>query len=186
MLCLPKCAHTRCRQCGQVLAEAVVVMLLLVVLVGALFQTGLWQHRWSAQWLKNQMWATAWSLDHQITDTQAVLVRSQAHGWHDAVMADYRIGASAWYHLKGSGRFSKRAWRLGGVGQASRDHHVTARIGQASRLWGAHAAASKRVVGRLMPSLEAVEAPWRERSSATDWLNIWQGSTPAAYLGAPR
>ena len=177
-----ECPNNRTRQRGQVLAEAVVVMLLLVILMGALHQAGRWQHQWAANWLHTQVMATAWSLDHQVHRPGLELGPADQHAWQDWVMADYGIGEPNWFRLRQQDRFSKAAWRLAGAGQASLDRDVTAHIDQAPRLWARQALASKTVVRTLMPSIKAVELPWRDRGSATDWLGQWQGSAPAAYL----
>lgn len=182
MLLLSECSTSLTRQRGQVLAEAVVVMLLLVILIGALHQIGRWQHQWATNWLSTQVMATAWSLDHDVGDTAFTVDRSDRHAWHNWVMADYGLGKPNWYHLRQPGRFSKSAWRLSNAGQASLDRAVTAHIEQAPRLWARQALASKTVVRTLMPSIKSVDSPWRDRGSATDWLGQWQGSTPAAYL----
>ena len=176
----------RTREQGQVLAEAVVVMLLLVVLIGALHQTGRWQFDWSNQWLKTQVAATGVALDHANFSNEITVSAAQTHAWHDAVMRDFKLGQSRWQQIRVNGRFAKPAWRMAGTGQASLDRDVTARIGQAHKFWARHALASQTVARTLLPSISAVEMPWHGRGSATDWLSQWQGSTPESYVGFGR
>ena len=171
-------------QRGQVLAEAVVVMLLLIVLIGALHQTGRWQFQWSNQWLQTQVAATAVALDHGQLPTKGTVQSADMHAWYDWVMRDFRLGQARWQQIQLPGRFAKPAWRIAGSGQASLDRAVTARIAQAKRLWGVKAASSQAVARTLMPSITAVEKPWDGRGSATQWLTQWQGSTPSVYLGS--
>ena len=170
-------------QRGQVLAEAVVVMLLLVVLIGALHQTARWQFQWSSRWLKTQAAATAVALEHTQLPGKVSVQSKDPHSWYDWVMRDFRLGQARWYEIQIPGRFAKPAWRMAGAGQASVDRAVIARISQAKQLWGLKAAQSQAVVSTLMPSISAVEMPWASRGSATQWLSQWQGSTPSAYLG---
>ena len=171
---------------GQVLAEAVVVMLLLAVLIGALHQTGRWQFDWSEQWLRTQVAATGVALDHANVSNEITVSAAQTHAWHDVVMRDFKLGQSRWQQIRVNGRFAKSAWRVSGAGQASLDRDVTARISQAHKLWARHALASQTVARTLLPSISAVEMPWADRGSATDWLSQWQGSTPESYVVSGR
>jgi hypothetical protein len=175
---------SRTQQSGQVLAEAVVVMLLLVALIWALHQTGRWQYQWSSDWLKTQVMATGWSLDHDVRVKGMQSRAADRQVWRDWVMADFGIGHAHWQTLRLSGRFSKTAWRVAGAGQASQDAQVNARIQHAPRLWLRQALVSQTTARTLLPSITAVDMPWRDRGSATNWLGQWQGSTPEAYLEA--
>lgn len=179
----PKRHVSRSTQRGQVLAEAVVVMLMLIILIWALHQSGRWQYAWSTDWLKTQVTATAWSLDHVVSGKDLSISPAERDVWRNWVMADFGLGQVHWHTLNRSGRFAKKAWRLGGVGQASEDQAVTAKIRSAPRLWLKQALVSQTTAGALLPSIKAVDMPWRDRGSATDWLGQWQGSTPSAYLG---
>lgn len=174
----------RARQSGQVLAEAVVVMLLLVILIWALHQTGRWQHELYSDWLATQVNATAWSLGHDVQTNRVSSHAADHQVWRDWVMTDYGIGHAHWQKFRLSGRFAKTAWRVAGAGQASLDSDVTARLQHAPRLWLKQALVSQTTASALLPSIVAVDMPWRDRGSATEWLKQWQGSTPAKYLQA--
>lgn len=171
-------------QSGQVLAEAVVVLLFLVVLVGAVQLSGRWQYQWLRQWLAAQYAADAVALDHQQLPGQANVHRADLNRWRSAVMREYSIGQASWQKITTDGQFAQSAWRLSGAGQASLDSTVTERIEQAPMLWRRTEIASKAVVYALMPTIKAVEAPWDDRGPATRWLRQWEGSTPPDYLNS--
>ena len=175
-----------CRQSGQVLAEAVVVMLLLVVLLGAVHLTGRWQFQWATQWLRAQIAADAVALDHAQPPTGSEVRLADHSRWRNWVMRDYAVGQPKWQSISTPGRFAQTAWRLSAAGQASLDRTVTARMKAAPILWRGTELASKAVVHTLMPTIKAVEAPWDDRGSALQWLDQWQGSTPSHYLNRTR
>ena len=170
------------QQQGQVLAEAVVVMLLLVVLLVAVSSSGRWQFQWLKQWLMAQTAADAIALGHEGLPGQVSVNRTDIIPWQKSAMREFSVGDPRWHQLTTKGRFAQSAWRLKGSGYASVDKTVTERIEQAPRLWRKSALASKPVIYALLPTIKAVEAPWEDRGSSTDWLRRWQGSTPEAYL----
>ena len=172
---------------GQVLAEAVVVMLLLVVLLGAVHVSGLWQYQWLKQWLAAQTAAQAAALEHARLPSQAQAKRADTSRWHKSAMREFNVAQPNWKAVTTSGRFAQTAWRLSGAGQASLDQTVTDRIKSAPWLWRKTELASKAMVYSLMPTIAAVEMPWEDRGSATEWFANWQGTTPSDYLRvAPR
>lgn len=177
---------TAIRQSGQVLAEAVVVMLLLVVLLLAIHLSGRWQFQWAKQWLRAQVAADAVALDHAISAKDLLVRQADVSQWHQAVMREFAIGELSWQTVTSQGRLSQTAWRLAGAGQASLDQAVVERLEGAPRLWRRTELASKAIVYSLLPTIRAVEAPWEGRGSETEWLRRWQGSTPARYLGVTR
>lgn len=170
------------RQCGQVLAEAVVVMLLLVVLLGAVHLSACWQYQWVRQWLAAQTAAQAFALDHARLPGPAIARHADDGRWHKSAMREFSVADSGWMSVSTGGKFAQTAWRLSGTGHASLDQTVTDRIEAAPWLWRKPGLASKAVVYALMPTIAAVEAPWESRGTATVWLENWQGSTPEAYL----
>lgn len=170
------------KQSGQVLAEAVVVLLLLVVLLVAIDISGRWQYRWLTQWLVAQNAADAVALDHRDLPPGASVTTAHVSRWHSQVMREFSVGHPQWHRINGEGRFAQVAWRLVGAGQASLDKTVSDRIERAPQLWRKSEFASKAVVHVLLPTITAVEAPWESRGSPTEWLRQWQGSTPEAYL----
>lgn len=179
--CPDQSSRTR-YESGQVLAEAVVVMLLLVVMLTAVHISGSRQFQWARQWLAAQIAADAVALDHAHLPKGARAWQGSRNRWHRSVMQEFQIGSSHWQAVSTEGKFAQVAWRLSGAGQASSDEMVTRRIEQATRIWRNPELASKVVVDALMPTIKAVEMPWDDRGSATQWLQQWQGSTPPAYL----
>lgn len=169
-------------QCGQVLAEAVVVVLLLAVLLGAVHLSGHWQYQWLNQWLAAQTAAQAAALDHAHLPGQANAKGADVSRWHKSAMHEFSVADSGWMSVSTDGKYAQTAWRLSGAGQVSLDQTVTDRIKAAPWLWRKTELASKAVVYSLMPTIAAVEMPWESRGTATDWLEAWQGSTPEAYL----
>lgn len=178
----------RCQQ-GNVMGEALLVFGALTCILTSIHQTGRWQFEWLGQQLSTQTQATALSLDHNRSS-----LRRDAP-WRDLSASEqdldrtrrlaekeFLLGQNQWLFLQRHARFKQHAWRLVGTGQASTDANVTSRLASASTLWMQTDAASHRVVTRVQPSLEAIEAALRSRGSMTDWLGKWQGSTPADYL----
>lgn len=186
MYWLHRDAVGRLRQEGQVLAEAVVVMLMLVLLVGAVHVSGRLQFQWAKQWLDAQISADAVALEHATLPADVSVGTGQRSHWRNWVMRDFAIGEPHWQSVSTDGRFGQTAWRLSGAGQTSLDASVSARIKNAPRLWRRTELASKAVVYALMPTIKAVEAPWEDRGPATQWLDLWQGSTPPQYLRSVR
>ncbi len=170
-------------QKGQVLAEAIVVALMLMVLLGAVHWSSRWQFQWSQQWLGAQAAADAVALGHQSQSIRAKAQMADASQWPNWVLQEYAVGHGRWVAVSTSGRFAQTAWRLSGPGQASHDAEVTDRIERAAVLWHSADVASKAVIASLMPSIQAVEAPWKDRGTTTNWLRLWQGSIPERYLG---
>lgn len=170
------------RQSGQVLAEAVVVMLLLVVLVGAIHLVGRWQYQWTQQWLETQSAANAAAHGHAVMPGSATKQDGFRDMWRSLAMREFSIGQANWVKVSTAEPYGLDAWRLVGFGQASTDREVVARIGKAPRLWRLTATPSQIVANSLLPTLKAVDMPWRRRGDATEWLKVWQGSTPDVYL----
>lgn len=169
-------------QRGQVLAEAVVVLGLLVGLVVAVHLSGRLQYQWLKQWLAVQIAGDAVALDHARLPSQASVRGEDINRWHKSAMGEFAVGESNWRRITTKGRFAQTAWRLAGDGNASLDKTVTARIEAAPSLWRKTELTSKAVVHALLPTIKAVEAPWDSRGSETDWLGKWEGHTPRAYL----
>jgi hypothetical protein len=167
---------------GQVLAEAVVVMVALMVLLGAIHFSGRWQYQWMHHWLTAQVDGDALALDHQGLPGNLSTPNVLPDQWHGTAQREFRIGDSHWHVVNTEGRFSQNAWRLKAAGQASTDLEVVERIGEANALWQRTALSSQAVATPLMPALKAIEGPWRDRGPALQWLGRWQGSTPGLYL----
>jgi hypothetical protein len=177
------------RQQGNVMGEALLVFGLLTGILTAIHLTGRWQFEWRGHQLITQTQATALSLDHNRSslsrDPQWRDLSASEHDLdHTRRLAEkeFLLGQNHWLLLQHHARFKQHAWRLVGTGQASTDADVTNRLASASTLWMQTNAASQRVVTRVQPSLEAIEAALRPRGSMTDWLGTWQGSSPADYL----
>lgn len=179
----------RRHQKGNVLSESVLVFGVLTVILTAIHVTGRWQFQWLGNQLDTQTRATALSLNHNrsslmwdpqwrgLSASEQDLDRTRRLAENEFHLAD-----NHWLLLQHHARFKQHAWRLVGTGHASTDASVTSRIASAPKLWMQTNTASQRVVSRIQPSLEAIEAALRPRGSMTDWLGTWQGSTPADYL----
>jgi hypothetical protein len=177
------------RQQGNVMVEALLVFALLAGILTAIHLTGRWQFEWLGYQLITQTQATALSLDHNRSslswDPQWPDLSANEHDLDQTrrlAEKEFLLGANQWLLLQHHARFKQHAWRLVGTGQASTDADVTSRLASAPTLWMQTNDASQRVVTRVQPSLEAIEAALRPRGSMTDWLGAWQGSTPADYL----
>ncbi len=176
-------------QQGNVMGEAILVFGVLTGILTAIHLTGRWQFEWLGYYLATQTRATALSLHHSRSslnwDPQwrgLSASEQDPDRTRRLVEKEFQLGANQWLMLEHHARFKQHAWRLVGTGQASTDAGVNSRIERAPKLWMQTNAASQRVVTRVQPSLEAVEAALRLRGSMTDWLRKWQGSTPADYL----
>lgn len=167
---------------GQVLAEALVVMLALIVLLFGVHWSGRWQYQWLGQWQVAQTGADAAAAGHRFLPDKVRQFRQDRDASRSWVMDQYHIGEKNWYRFESSGRFAQEAWRPLGAGYASSDLAVERRLIRAPRLWRNQASRSMRVVAPLLPTIKAVEMPWNRAGDPTDWLSRWRGSTPAAYL----
>lgn len=179
----------RQRQQGNVMAEAILVFGVLTGILTAIHLTGRWQFQWLGHQLVTQTQATALSLDHNQSslarDAQWRELSASAQGLDRTrrmAESEFRLGDNHWLLLQHHARFKQHAWRLVGTGHASTDASVISRLASAPKLWMQTNTASQRVVTRIQPSLEAIEAALRPRGSMTDWLGSWQASTPANYL----
>jgi hypothetical protein len=176
-------------QQGNVMVESLLVFGVLTSILTAIHLTGRWQFQWLGHQLNTQTQATALSLDHNRTSlTWDAQWRNLSASEQDfdrtrgLTEKEFLLGQNHWLLLQHHTRFKQHAWRLVGTGQASTDADVTNRLASAPKLWMQTNAASQRIVTRVQPSLEAIEAALRPRGSMTDWLVTWQGSSPADYL----
>lgn len=167
---------------GQVLAEAVVVMLALIVLLFGVHWSGRWQYEWLRQWQVTQTGADAAAADHQVLPDSVRQSQHDQEFSRSSVMSEYRIGEKNWYRFESNGRFAQVAWRPLGSGYASSDLVVERRLAAAPRLWRNQAARSLKAVAPILPTITAVEMPWNRAGDPTDWLSQWRGSTPPGYL----
>ena len=167
---------------GQVLAEAVVVMLVLIALLLGVHWSGRWQYEWQRQWQIVQTGADAAAADHQALPDSVRQSQHDPDASRSWVMDQYRIGENAWFRFESNGQFAQQAWRPLGAGYASADLAVERRLASAPKLWREPATHSLRAVSPLLPTILAVEMPWNRAGDPTDWLTRWRGSTPSAYL----
>lgn len=184
------------QQRGSVLVEAMVIFGVLVGLLTATHLSGRWQYQWLGHQLDTQTQATALALGHTRQPTSDRTAQSHLSHLSAAnrqsgqtpdptrTLAEREFGLDGanWLHLQRQTRFKQHAWRLVGTGHASTDADTTQRLSQAKQLWMQTHLNSQRVVARLRPSLEAIEAALRQRGSMTDWTQTWQGSSPDEYL----
>lgn len=169
-------------QSGQVLAEAIVVLMALVILLGAIHVTNRWQFDWLRQWLDVQVAADGAMAEHVVRTEKISQSSGSVDRFRSWVLADYQIGQQRWQRYEGKGRFAQVAWRPVGAGQASSDQAVVQQLANAPRLWRRAELKSLAAVLPLSPTLQAVEMPWRRAGASIDWLNRWKGTTPSAYL----
>lgn len=181
MSCRKSFRQTRATERGQVLAECVVVCLLLVTLGLAIHYSSRSQHQWLTQWLDAQVAATAAAHSHQVLPAPTRRINAPPDRWRSQVMSEYDIGHNRWLAVQTHGTFAQTGWRLAGAGQASRYDEVMQRIDAAPTLWRKTALQSKSVIRALLPTLRAIDAPWADRGSPTEWLKQWQFSLPEVY-----
>jgi len=169
-------------QSGQVLAEAVIVLLLLAAMLASIHLTGRLQYQWLQGFMGVQKSATALGLGHDSAPASIEKRAGQRDRTRTSVQRAYRLGDEAWLHAHGRARFSHDAWRLVGFGEASSDQAVVDRINQAPGYWRETHLSSQAALAGLSPALRAVDAPWGRTGDFDQWLKGWTGSTPSHYL----
>jgi len=169
-------------QSGQVLAEAVIVLLLFIVMLASIHLTGRLQFQWLQGFMATQKSATAISLGHETGAVPFKKRSGQVDRTRSAVERAYRLGDESWLQAQHRGRFTHEAWRLVGFGQASTDQAVVDRISQAPGYWRETHMRSQASLASLSPTLRAVDAPWGRTGAFDQWLNGWKGNTPNHYL----
>jgi len=169
-------------QSGQVLAEAVIVLLLLVCMLASIHLSGRLQYQWLQGFMGVQKSATALGLGHDSAPVSIEKKAGQRDRTRTSVQRAYRLGDEAWLHAHGRPRFSHDAWRLVGFGEASSDQAVVDRINQAPGYWRETHLSSQAALAGLSPALRAVDAPWGRMGDFDQWLKGWKGSTPSHYL----
>ena len=167
---------------GQVLAEAVVVLPVLVLLVLAIHVSSNQQYMWLQQWLTVQTSADAASAQHITPAPGVSQIAGALDRFRGKTMRDFQLGAQQWQRFQGQGQYAQVAWRLLGTGYASSDAAVVDQIRSAKASWQRASTASHASISPLLPSLNAIDAPWQRSGSPTDWLNHWRGSVPKQYL----
>ena len=172
----------RSNQSGQVLAEALIVLLVLIVMVTSIHLTGRLQFQWLQGFMATQKSATAIGLGHEAGAVAIKKISGQVDRTRGAVERSYRLGDESWLQAQHRGRFTHEAWRLVGFGQASTDQAVVNRISQAPGYWRETHLKSQASLVSLSPALRAVDAPWGRTGSFDQWLNGWKGNTPSHYL----
>jgi hypothetical protein len=169
-------------QSGQVLAEAVIVLLLLIVMLASIHLTGRLQFQWLQGFMAVQKSATAIGLGHETGVAPVNKGAGQIDRTRSSVERAYRLGDESWVRAQHRGRFTHEAWRLVGFGQASTDQAVVDRISQAPGYWRETHLRSQASLASLSPALRAVDAPWGRTGAFDQWLNGWKGNTPNHYL----
>jgi hypothetical protein len=169
-------------QSGQVLAEAVIVLLLLVAMLTSIHLTGRLQYQWLQGYMAVQKSATALGLGHDSGPVSIQKKAGQSDRTRTRVEKAYRLGNEAWLHARHRDGFSHDAWRLVGFGEASSDQAVVDRINQAPGYWRETHLNSQAALAGLSPALRAVDAPWGRPGDFDQWIKGWKGSTPSHYL----
>jgi hypothetical protein len=177
--CLVKVKHHDQNQAGQVLAEAVVTLLLMSVFLLALHQVGIQFY----QWFK-------WSdLVHQVAHKKSIftelddmfgmsLVSGQHDRSHTFLQSQWGLGQRDWVSVKVEQPFKHHASFLSGIGATSTHQETTARVRHNLIAWHAQALKSQTKVWLLKPGLTAVDLPWRRTAPETDWLTQWSNTEP--------
>lgn len=171
--------HQYQAQAGQVLAEAVVTLLLMSVFLLALHQVGMQFYQWF-KWSDHV---------HQVAHKKSIfneldlafgmsLVSGQRDRSHTLLQSQWGLGQRDWVSVKVEQPFKHHASFLSGVGATSTHDETTARIKQNLIAWRAQAFKSQAKVWFLKPGLTAVDLPWRRISPETDWLTQWSNSEP--------
>lgn len=172
----------RDRESGQVLAEAVIVLLLLGGFVWAVHALGEAQVQWQAGWLAVQRRATAVSLGHQRIGQGQVFLSGPIDRSRGLAVQSFKLGQTRWLEVRSNRMKAHLAWRLVGTGQAATDADVVRRIEVAPTVWRDVAVRSQGIVARVAPTLVSVDAPWGRTAQLGRWLRGWQGSVPSSYL----
>jgi hypothetical protein len=166
-------------QNGQVLAEAVVTLMLMSVFLIALHQVGIQFY----QWFK-------WSDQvHQVAHKKAIfdetyisngmsLMPGQVDLSHTFLQAQWALGQRDWVGVKVDKPFKHHALFISGMGATSTHQETTVRIKQNLLAWRTQALISQAKVWFLKPGLTAVDLPWRRTTPQTDWLSKWSNTAP--------
>lgn len=167
-------------QAGQVLAEAVVTLLLMSVFLLALHQVGMQFY----QWFK-------WSDQvHQVAHKKSIfneldlafgmsLVSGQRDRSHTLLQSQWGLGQRDWISVKVEQPFKHHASFLSGIGATSTHHDTTTRVKQNLIAWRAQELKSQAKVWFLKPGLTGVDLPWRRTPPQTDWLTQWSNIEPS-------
>lgn len=179
LLRLVKVKHHHHNQVGQVLAEAVVTLLLMSVFLLALHQVGMQFYQWF-KWSDHV---------HQVAHKKSIfteldvmfgmsLVSGQRDRSHTLLQSQWGLGQRDWVSIKVEQPFKHHASFLSGIGATSTHHETTTRVTQNLIAWRAQALSSQAKVFFLKPSLSAVDLPWRRTPPETDWLTQWSNTEP--------
>ena len=167
-------------QAGQVLAEAVVTLLLMSVFLLALHQVGMQFYQWF-KWSDHV---------HQVAHKKSVFteldvmfgmsfVSGQLDRSHTFLQSQWGLGQRDWVTVKVEQPFKHHAAFLSGIGATSNHDETTARVKQNLIAWRAQALKSQAKVWFLKPGLTAVDMPWRRTPPETDWLTQWSNIEPS-------
>lgn len=178
--CLIKVKYHHSNQAGQVLAEAVVTLLLMSVFLLALHQVGMQFYQWF-KWSDHV---------HQVAHKKSIfteldvmlgmsLVSGQRDRSHTFLQSQWGLGQRDWVTVKVEQPFKHHASFLSGIGATSTHVETTARVKQNLIAWRAQELKSQAKVWFLKPSLTAVDLPWRRTPPQTDWLTQWSNIEPS-------
>jgi len=178
--------HYHQNQAGQVLAEAVITLMLMSVFLLALHQVGMQFYQWF-KWSDHV---------HQIAHKKSIFTELDVLGGvsivsgprdrsHTRLQSQWGLGQRDWVSVKVDQPFKHHASFLSGIGATSAHHETTARIKQNLIAWRLQALRSQAKVWFLKPSLTAVDLPWRRPLPETDWLNKWSNIAPVQTHSGP-
>lgn len=169
--------HTK--QAGQVMAEAVVMLALLVTFLYALQHVGaqLFQwHQWSNTVHQQALNQSVFIAVQNPLGLEVVKgVRDPTHG---VMQAQWGLGHSHWVKAKAEHPFKHHTTFLSGVGATANHIETSQRLPLNILAWQRQALSSQAQVGLLMPGLTAIDLPWWRAKPSIDWISEWSDSSP--------
>lgn len=180
-------------QQGQVLIEAVVVMLVLVVMLLSIHHVGVRLFDWLQVFDRVFQWTHHKAVFHDVQPSPGIaLQQGQRDRSHTKVQSQWGLG-SRYFVTAASVKtpsvshhhsVQSSAW-LSGVGVSGGAKQTQTKIQSNVITWQAQSLQSQLWVNAVKPGLIAIDLPWYRASPETDWLSQWTQSSPYR-LSPPR
>lgn len=189
------------------MAEGLIALGLLIGLMMASIQSGLWQDK-SIQMIAHTTHQTFLkskgghvdirnleksienrSLSAVRTKSEPVSIRSdririismQLGIVHDQIMATQSATFKAFDHNE-LFNINRHSYIEVGSGYASTDKNVHQKIVQSDAIWGQAEKVSRPVAKAINTTTSVVDRPWKRSSLDMDWFGKWQGAVPESKL----
>jgi hypothetical protein len=167
------------QQTGQVLAEAVVALMLMSVFLLALHQVGVQYYQWF-KW-SDHVHQTAYKksiFTEFDVPADMHLVSGQRDRSQSLLQSQWGLGQRDWVSVKIDKPYKHHASFLSGIGATSTHQETTERVKENLIAWRIQSVTSQAKVLLLKPGLTAVDLPWLRAAPETDWLSKWSSTVP--------